>query len=136
MNLAAADPCPCGRADARRQPLAFARCCGRYLADFESTPAPDAEALMRSRYSAFVLHDADYLLATWHASTRPPELAFEPGLRWLGLEVREHRALDADHAEVEFVARSRLAGRGQRLHERSRFVRSGGRWYYVDGDVR
>ena len=135
MNLAAADPCPCGRVDARRQPLAFARCCGRYLA-FESTPAPDAEALMRSRYSAFVLHDADYLLATWHASTRPPELTFEPGLRWLGLEVREHRALDADHAEVEFVARSRLAGRGQRLHERSRFVREGGRWYYVDGDVR
>ena len=136
MSLTAAAPCPCGRADPRRQPLPFARCCGRYLADFDGTPAPDAESLMRSRYSAFVLEDADYLLATWHASTRPPELSFEPGLRWLGLEVREHRALDADHAEVEFIARSRLAGRGQRLHERSRFVREDGRWYYVDGDLR
>jgi SEC-C motif-containing protein len=136
MKIPAGDPCPCGRVDDRRQPLAFVRCCGRHLADFEGAPAPDAEALMRSRYSAFVLHDADYLLATWHASTRPPALSFEPGLRWLGLEVRAHRAPDADHAEVEFVARSRLAGRGQRLHERSRFVREAGRWYYLDGDVR
>lgn len=127
--------CPCGRTDARGRPLPFAECCGRYLANFEGMPAPDAEALMRSRYSAFVRADAAYLLATWHASTRPPQLDFDPGIRWLGLEVRQHRPLAADHAEVEFVARSRLAGRGQRLHERSRFVRDGGRWYYVDGDI-
>ena len=136
MTVTAEGPCPCGRLDARKRPLAFARCCGRHLADFEHSPAPDAETLMRSRYSAFVLEDADYLLATWHPARRPPELAFEPGLKWLGLEVRSHRAVDADHAEVEFVARSRVAGRAQRLHERSRFVREGGRWYYVDGDVR
>jgi len=90
---------------------------------------------MRSRYSAFVLENADYLQATWHASHRPPQLVFEPGLRWLGLEVRMHRPVDADHAEVEFIARSRLAGRAHRLHERSRFVREGGRWFYVDGDI-
>ena len=135
MTLAATDPCPCGRADARGRPLPFTRCCGPYLADFDHHAAPDAQALMRSRYSAFVLEDADYLLATWHASLRPPELAFEPGLKWLGLDLRAHRVADADHAEVEFVARSRLAGRGLRLHERSRFVREGGRWFYVDGDI-
>jgi SEC-C motif-containing protein len=134
MSLAAAAPCPCGRRDARGQALAFARCCGRYLSDREAVP--DAESLMRARYCAFVLEDAPYLLASWHASTRPPELAFEPGLRWLGLEVRDARAADADHAEVEFVARSRLAGRGHRLHERSRFVREGGRWYYLDGELK
>ena len=91
---------------------------------------------MRSRYSAFVLERSDDLLATWHASTRPPQIDFEPGLKWLGLEVREARQPDPSHAEVEFVARSRLAGRGHRLHERSRFVREGGRWYYVDGDLK
>lgn len=103
-------------------------------------PAPDAESLMRSRYTAFVQQRADYLLATWHASTRPAELDFEPGLKWLGLEVRQHRIIDATHAEVEFVARSRLQGRAIRLHERSRFVREADdqgvlRWYYVDGDM-
>ena len=136
MSVAADGPCPCGRADARGRSLPFVRCCGRYLADFDGTPAPDAEALMRSRYAAFVLEDAGYLLASWHASTRPPEVGFEPGLKWLGLEVREHRVVDAAHAEVEFVARSRLTGRASRLHERSRFVREDGRWYYVDGDLR
>lgn len=127
--------CPCGRLDARGRALAFAACCGRYLADFDRSPAPDAESLMRSRYTAFVREDAPYLLATWHASTRPAELAFEPGLQWLGLEVREQRLLDATHAEVAFVARSRLAGRAHRLQERSRFVREDERWYYVDGDL-
>lgn len=92
---------------------------------------------MRSRYSAFVLALSDYLLATWHPSTRPAALeAWEPNLKWLGLQVLQHTPLDADHAEVEFVARSKLAGRAHRLHERSRFVREGGRWYYVDGDIR
>ena len=136
MSVDIQGPCPCGRADARGRPLTFARCCGRFLADFAGTPAPDAESLMRSRYCAFVLEDAGYLLATWHARTRPAQLAFEPGLRWLGLEVRARRQVDATHAEVEFVARSRLAGRGQRLHERSRFVCEDGRWYYVDGEMR
>lgn len=93
---------------------------------------------MRSRYSAFVRQNADYLLATWHASTRPAALDFEPGLKWLGLEVRRHVTLDATHAEVEFVARSRLHGRATRLHETSRFVRENAadgaqRWAYVDG---
>lgn len=135
MSVAADGPCPCGRLDARRRPLAWLHCCGPYLADFVARPAPDAESLMRSRYSAFVREDADYLLATWHRDHRPPAVEFEAGLKWLGLDVREHRVLDADHAEVEFIARSRLAGRAHRLHERSRFVREQGRWYYLEGKI-
>ena len=91
---------------------------------------------MRSRYSAYVLDLHDYLLATWHTSTRPPSLAPNaPGLRWLGLTVKRHVVIDDDHATVAFVARSKLAGRAQRLQEVSRFVREAGRWYYVDGDL-
>jgi SEC-C motif-containing protein len=101
----------------------------------DTTPAPDAESLMRSRYSAFVHQRTGYLLATWHASTRPPQLETDPLAKWLGLEVRVHRAVDATHAEVEFVARYRVDGRAVRLHERSRFVREEGRWFYVDGDM-
>ena len=91
---------------------------------------------MRSRYSAFVLQRADYLLATWHVSTRPAVLDFEPGARWLGLEVRAHVSTGPATAEVEFVARMRVAGKAVRLHERSRFVLEGGRWFYLDGDQR
>lgn len=95
---------------------------------------------MRSRYAAFVLEDAAYLLASWHSSTRPSGLDFEAGVKWLGLEVRSHRVIDGTHAEVEFVARSRLHGRATRLHERSRFVRENDghgmlRWLYVDGSI-
>ena len=92
---------------------------------------------MRSRYSAHVLRLSDYLQATWHASTRPADVPmFDPALRWLGLEVRNHRLLADGSAVVEFVARSKLGGRAQRLHEISRFVLEAGRWFYVDGDLR
>jgi SEC-C motif domain protein len=90
---------------------------------------------MRSRYAAFVTGHTRYLLDTWHPRTRPAELVLEPDTKWLGLAVRAHRMTGPDAAEVEFVARSRVAGRGQRLHERSRFVRAEGRWLYVDGDI-
>jgi SEC-C motif domain protein len=128
--------CPCGKLNASKKPLAFTACCARYLNDFDNTPAPDAQSLMRSRYSAFVLNRSDYLLATWHASTRPADLSPDDAAKWLGLEVRRHTALDADHAQVEFVARYRTAGRGARIHELSRFVLEAGRWYYLDGDLR
>jgi SEC-C motif-containing protein len=122
--------CPCG--SGRR----YAECCGRWHAGPLHLAAPTAEALMRSRYAAFVLGLSDYLLATWHPDTRPLGLEpNEPGLRWLGLEVRQCATQGADRATVEFVARSKLAGRAQRLHETSRFVREDGRWYYLDGDI-
>lgn len=94
---------------------------------------------MRSRYSAFVMERADYLLATWHASTRPAYLDFEPGVRWLGLAVVWHVAGPApDAATVRFVARYRVAGKAVRMTETSRFVRETvqgvARWFYVEGD--
>lgn len=133
-TCAAVAPCPCGRTGAKQKPVAYGQCCGRFLET--DVPAPDAEQLMRSRYSAFVLERGDYLRATWHADHRPAELGFDAGVKWLGLEVRDFKAQDADHAEVEFVARSRTAAGAHRLHERSRFVRQEGRWYYLDGDIR
>ena len=138
------DPCPCGRTlavpgkaakGAQARVLPYAHCCGRYLDHGDDAAAPDAESLMRSRYTAFVAERADYLQATWHPGTRPATLDFEPGTKWLGLEVRRHRPISDDRAEVEFVARYRVGGRAVRLHETSRFVREGGRWFYVDGDI-
>lgn len=134
-------PCPCGRPRGPRasgaQPAArtYGDCCGRYLGHWDTTPAPDAESLMRSRYTAFVAKHAAYLQATWHADTRPATLDFDAGTKWLGLEVRSHRTTEPDRAEVEFVARYRVGGRAVRLHEKSRFVREGGRWFYVDGEL-
>lgn len=123
-------PCPCGS----NKP--YDLCCGRYL-DGAEIP-PDAEALMRSRYTAFTMLREDYLLATWHASTRPSQLKLDDqaNVKWLGLQVKRHEKQDADHATVEFVARSREFGIGHRLHEVSRFVREDQRWCYVDGDIK
>ena len=128
------EPCPCGRTDSKGRVLAYSGCCGP--AHTDERPAPDAEALMRSRYSAFVRGDIPYLLATWHARTRPASLELEAGAKWLGLDIRQHRSMGQDRAEVEFVARCRVGGRAVRQQELSRFVCEGGRWYYVDGDVR
>lgn len=119
--------CPCGR------PLPYPDCCGRLID--EAWPAPDAETLMRSRYTAFARGDAAYLLATWHPDTRPERLQLEtdPPTRWIGLQVKRHQPVDETHAIVEFVARCKIAGRAHRLHETSRFVRVDGRWLYLDG---
>lgn len=125
-------PCPC---DGATHPRPYAACCGRWHAGPQHLQAPDAGSLMRSRYSAHVLALGDYLLATWHPQTRPSSMAFEPGLRWLGLQVQQVVATDADHASVAFLARCKRGGRARRLVENSRFVREHGRWYYLDGDV-
>jgi len=129
-------PCVCGRSTPPPQgrALPWGLCCAPYVV--EGQWAPDAEGLMRSRYSAFVTGHVPYLLATWHPSTRPSDLVVDEGVKWLGLEVRRHRPTGVDTAEVEFVARSRHGGRAVRLHEISRFVREAGRWWYVDGDIR
>ncbi|WP_235533573.1 YchJ family protein [Pelomonas sp. Root405] len=117
----------------------YGACCGVLHAAFgagEGLAAATPETLMRSRYSAFVLDRRDYLLASWHPSTRPAELPPpEPGLKWLGLDVKRSAMQDADHGTVEFVARSKLGGRAHRLHEVSRFVREHGEWFYVDGEL-
>ncbi len=91
---------------------------------------------MRSRYSAYVLGDEAYLLATWHPATRPAalDLAASPLPRWLGLAVKTHTPIDDTHAMVEFVARYKIGGRAHRLHEVSRFEQIEGRWHYRDGE--
>ncbi|HJV01811.1 MAG TPA: YchJ family metal-binding protein [Burkholderiaceae bacterium] len=117
-------PCPCGGNN-------YARCCGRFI-DGGEIPQT-AEQLMRSRYTAYTLHNEDYLKATWHASTRPLEaVAQDEEVKWIGLDVRRY-VPDDDTATVEFVARYKVGGRAHRLHEVSRFMREDGRWYYVDG---
>ena len=137
-RLAPAQPCPCGGVPASKASKSspYGQCCGRWLeADANHGPfAPDAHHRMRSRYSAFVLEREAYLLATWQASHGPASIAFDPGVKWLGLEVRDFRSTGADTAEVEFVARQKpLSGPAVRLQERSRFVLEGGRWLYLDG---
>lgn len=114
--------------------MAYTHCCGQWIDHFDTAPAPDAEHLMRSRYSAFAIENAAYLLATWHPSRRPATLGFEIHTKWLGLQVKAFCSTGPDAAQVEFVARYRgTNGQAIRLHERSSFVREDGRWFYVDG---
>ena len=109
------------------------RCCGPLLS--RTVTATSSEALMRSRYAAYVLRDTDYLMATWHPHTRPASLDLDPAQRWLGLSINSVSAGGEHDTEgtVEFVARFKVHGRGHRLHERSRFVREQGLWFYWDG---
>lgn len=122
-------PCQSGRA--------YAACCGEFI-DHGILPAT-AELLMRSRYTAFVLAQEDYLLQTWHASTRPVQLGLQntQAVKWLGLRILHSADMspDAGTATVEFVARYQVNGRAERLHEISHFVREAGRWFYRDGLV-
>ncbi|MFO7578627.1 MAG: YchJ family metal-binding protein [Nitrosomonas halophila] len=122
--------CPCGSQEQ------YSECCGRYLE--KQASAPSAVALMRSRYTAYTLGREDYLLTTWHQTTRPAslELTREPPSKWLGLAVKRHEQVAPDRAVVEFVARYKIGSRAYRLHEVSRFVYEAGQWFYVDGDIR
>lgn len=127
-SLSARAPCPCDSG----QP--YADCCSPWHTGLAvGVHAPTPEALMRSRYSAYGLGLIDYLLATWHASTSPGELELSP-VKWLGLELR-HAQSTGDAGVVEFVARCRTSAGAERIHETSRFVRTDGRWYYIDGQV-
>ena len=121
--------CPCRQKSETRT---YAACCQPYHAGLRV--AGSAEALMRSRYSAFALKNAAYLIATWHPSTNPQQIAFTPGQEWMVLRVVATNT-EGDAATVEFIARSRIGGASHVLHEVSRFVREGGRWLYVDGVI-
>jgi SEC-C motif domain protein len=124
MTRRAAAPCPCGLA----QP--YESCCGRFHSG--AAAAPTAEALMRSRYCAFVRRDAAYLLRTWHPRTRPERLELDPGMRWTGLEVLGGSGGSAFHSAGTVTFRASY--RGGALLERSRFERVDGGWVYVDGE--
>ncbi|MFD5401182.1 YchJ family protein [Streptomyces griseorubiginosus] len=117
--------CPCGR----QEP--YDTCCGRFHRG--EAAAPTAEALMRSRYSAFVKLERDYLLRTWHPRTRPGSLELDPGMRWTGLEILGTTDGSAFHTTATVTFRASF--RGGSLHERSRFERTEGAWVYVDGDI-
>ncbi|WP_028450742.1 YchJ family protein [Chitinibacter tainanensis] len=125
-SSAPAASCPCGGPS-------YSQCCAPYHA---GAVPPSPETLMRSRYSAYVMGLEDYLLASWHASTRPERLDLqeEPKVKWLGLTVH-HAASDGDHGTVSFLARYKVGGRAYKLAEHSRFVREEGRWFYLDGDI-
>ncbi|MET7654370.1 MULTISPECIES: YchJ family metal-binding protein [unclassified Streptomyces] len=127
-SVAVPADCPCGL------PEPYEACCGRYHAGGEAgtVSAPSAEALMRSRYSAFVRGDAGYLLRTWHPRTRPVRLDLDPGTRWTGLEIL--RTADGTAFHTTGTVEFRASYRGGALHERSRFERVAGAWVYVDGE--
>ena len=117
--------CPCGSG------APYDDCCGRYHRG--AATAPTAEALMRSRYSAFAVGDPAYLLRTWHPSTRPRTLTLDPDQQWSRLVVLAGTGgglLDTE-GTVEFRALWVHRGRSDALHERSRFVREDGQWLYV-----
>jgi SEC-C motif-containing protein len=114
--------CPCGSGSP------YDACCGRLHRGVASAPTP--EELMRARYSAYAVGDADFVFTTWHPRTRPDDLTLDPELTWVGLRIH---AAGEDWVEftASYVSRT---GAGE-LHERSRFEQRGGRWVYVDGDI-
>jgi SEC-C motif-containing protein len=127
--------CPCGGIPKN---ATYADCCQPIIEGRK--PAHSAEHLMRSRYTAYVLGNADYVLATWHPATRPALLELGPvgaphGTRWLGLTLHSHTRLNETDAQVMFTARYREHGKAHRLKEHSRFVLENGQWFYVDGDT-
>lgn len=121
------EPCPCGSG------AGLAACCGRLHARFArdgALTAPTAEALMRSRYTAFARRNADHLWRTWHPRTRPQQVADLEGVTWLGLEVLGTEAGEPDDSEgtVDFAAHFRTdAGERGAVREHSRFARRAGR---------
>ncbi|MEN9849829.1 MAG: hypothetical protein RL368_2569 [Pseudomonadota bacterium] len=121
-------PCPCGSLHE------FTDCCEPYLNGTQL--APTAEALMRSRYTAYVIGNTNYLLNTWHADTCPKNLELDPQVHWLGLKiVKVHRNVHENTGQVHFVARYKAKnGQAHRLEENSRFEKIGAQWFYIDGD--
>ncbi|HKJ54340.1 MAG TPA: YchJ family protein [Gammaproteobacteria bacterium] len=117
--------CPC------RSGRHFDRCCGRFISH-EATPE-NAQQLMRSRYSAYVLGEAGYLHDSWHPEYRPADCSVDPGIRWLGLDIIASSA-DGDRAQVEFEARLLIDGRVDTIHEISDFLRLEDRWFYTRGE--
>lgn len=119
------NPCPC------HSGKAYADCCQPL---HSGQAAPDAERLMRSRYSAYVLKMPDYILATWHPDTRPQHLTVSDltGIKWIKLQVEAHRQLDDHHAEVAFKATYQTGKQKKaQLTEHSQFERINDCWLYV-----
>ena len=125
------EPCLCGSG------LSYEECCGQFHAG-EALPAT-AEALMRSRFSAYARRNVDYLLATWDAGKRPAVIDFsKETAQWQKLTIvdtKKGRAQDSKGI-VEFKAYYSQDGEPCFMHEISRFVKAAGRWLYLDGVVK
>ena len=123
--------CPCGSGKD------YTLCCGRYIENGDIPETP--EQLMRSRYTAYIMENDSYLLATWHPTTRPSSLSDGNKLpvKWVELAVigAANVSKDDTNAVVEFVARYKLNGKAEKMHEVSEFVREDGRWFYRSGQV-
>jgi SEC-C motif-containing protein len=126
------DRCPCGSGEQ------YGACCGRFHRG--QADAPTAEVLMRSRYAAFALGDAEYLLRTWHPTTRPRQLVLSDARRWVRLQVlgRTGGGLFDTEGAVSFAAHYVERGTTRRENpgvqsENSRFARVDGAWRYLDG---
>ena len=123
--------CPCGSAHKYNQ------CCGRYVEAGEIPATP--EQLMRSRYTAYSLQNDTYILDSWHSSTRPASLSEEHKLpvKWVELKVINSSvpAQNDTTAAVEFVARFKVNGKAEQMHERSEFIKEAGHWFYFKGEV-
>lgn len=128
QGLTPTDPCTCGSS------IAFGACCSPIL---DGEPAPTAEALMRSRYSAFVLGNENHLFRSWHPRTRPAPPYIDPQITWNGLTIVNTVTGTENDQDgiVEFIADFTHARGHDRLHERSTFTKRGGRWVYVDGTM-
>ncbi len=121
------DPCPCGSNSSYKD------CCNRYIDG--RAQAPTAEALMRSRYTAYTLSDVSYLSATWESNHCPKPLTPDDSQRWIGLKilnVKSGKETDST-GSVEFVAKYKIASRAFRLHEISLFTKQDGHWLYLTG---
>lgn len=106
----------------------YENCCAAFIEGKQS--APNAETLMRSRYSAYAQHNEAYILSTWHASTRPQSLSInsDSAVKWIRLKV-----ISSNDETVEFIAWYKLNGKAHQLHELSRFIFEDQRWYYLNG---
>ncbi len=122
--------CPC------QSGLLFQQCCQKFLS-LSSLPET-AEQLMRSRYSAYVLHNENYLLNTWHPKHRPEALQLQESTnQWLGLKIKAtHKGQKNDHeGYVHFIARFKVNGKAHKLTENSFFEKINGQWFYTKGDI-
>lgn len=120
MKKRANNNCPCGSG------MSLETCCQQYIS--REKPVADPETLMRSRYTAYCLNNTEYLLSSWHASTRPATLDADNDTKWIRLKI-----ISSSNSTVEFIATCRLQGKAHKLHETSRFIYENNIWYYLDG---
>jgi SEC-C motif-containing protein len=112
------ESCPCGSGKK------LASCCQPYINGDKAAPA--AEALMRSRYSAYALRNEQYLLDSWHVSTRPKHIDADPDVQWIRLKI-----IEVQTDRVQFIATYRLNGKAYKLPENSSFILENGKWFYL-----